>query len=114
MTITANDFLCAVNNSIRNVISRTVTEIDGTSSFKITPETPSPRLGVQIYNASSAHEVVLRMSSTPNPALSNSDDGSLILSPRSTIFLAINASVGVYAVCESGAGPFSVVVEEVN
>lgn len=103
-----------MNNSIRNFISRTVTEISGTSSYKVTPDAPKPRLGVQVYNASTAHEVVLRMSSTPNPTLDDGDDGSLVLSPRSTIFLAIDASVDVYALSESGAGPFSVVVEEVN
>jgi len=99
------------------LISRTETQVLGTEATLITPVTPAGRSGIHVFNASDTYDLGLRAVAVgaAAPSMISFDDASIVIPPRTTVFLAFASSLAVYAINGSmSATETLAVVEEAN
>lgn len=102
--------------TIKNLISRTQTVVDGESATRISPATASERWGVQVFNASDTYDLGIRPDNDDEePEMTSLDDASIVIPPRSTVFLAYGRPVHLYAINGSnGPATSMATVEELG
>jgi len=102
--------------TIKNLISRTQTVVNGESATRISPGTARDRLGVHIFNASDTYDLGVRPDNDDEePEMTSLDDASLVIPPHSTVFLAYARPVHLYAINGSnGPATSTATVEELG
>lgn len=106
-----------MENTIRNLLSRTVTAVGGVTALLVTPAGNKGRRGVEVFNSSDVYAVVLRAvaAGASPPTLTTREHGQHLLGPGGSLFLAYGSGIDLYALALSqSAATATVVVTEVD
>lgn len=101
-----------MENTIRNILSRTSTTIDGDGATLITPSSPLNRYGLEVFNPDATLDMYVRavQASASAPTMTAITDAGIVVAAGATTFLEYDNSIALYAINSSGNATTSTAV----